>query len=175
MGGKGSGRVSVKGLDQFDLSTFRGIGGGTHGMVIGNGRFAIKLGDITEDEFITMQNAAKHRLAVPAYWYAANVRLTNEQIAAIPIIPTYGRDTTIRNYMRRDGTVDVMIMAQATPLASHERGAKIDYNRCYKAADSLKKKVRKIFGVNWTDGHEYNVGIFRNYYVILDVDPRYMR
>jgi hypothetical protein len=179
-----------------DLNKFKYLGCGCYGVVFGNYKYAIKVGDISESTHKTMVDNARKHVGIPVYAYYPSIRMPQPFVEYIfkhwvSVARSYMWGfQDLRTCHNRMSYYDAQNYYNAHDEYMHKhrfdtnvpwytdmmimaRATPIDYNRVTNdeadsLIDNLKGRVRRKGGY-WWDDHLGNMGHYKGRPVVLDI------
>lgn len=157
-------------LRKINWRNLRVIGAGAYGITFTDGKYAIKVGEISRYDVQRIESAAKHGYSVPVYYYANDRRVPAKLLKAVMTCEAYrfGSRVNWRHYVNKDTyKADISVMGLAEPFFDHE-------DCCYDGREAeavvmrLRREYSRATGDKWNDAHEGNMGYYNGALVILD-------
>jgi hypothetical protein len=160
-------------LSKIKYSKLRVVGGGGSGIVITDGKYAIKIGDIRQSDFDKLNAAAEVGWAVPVLYFERGAEIDPRIItflkSQVDLKNTWHRNGAM--YLNKDNTADIMVMLVAQPFVSTELQGKVKGEELFALraiAASVADAYNEATGKQWGDDHVWNIGIYRGGLIILD-------
>lgn len=149
----------------------RVCGAGQHCFVVTDGTYAIKVGHISDYQAEKLDTAAKYGFSPPLYYYKRNKKLSRKFINALQrlTLSKYGDTVSLEEYIF-NGCADIAILGLAQPFADHKlytRGEDIG-GGLFTLLSELANACESVCNVQWSDWHEFNIGMYNSGLVILD-------
>lgn len=156
------------------MSKLRIIGAGMNNVVLTDGTYAIKLGNVSSDEVNELIEAYQYDLGVKVHDYAWRAIVPQEILTLltnnrrIPVYDNKERSSVVDRILQ-SGKANILITDLAKPMVIpgkkySARWHKIVENRVNKLVESYKLKT----GKNWWDCHNYNIATYSGHAVIID-------
>jgi len=155
-------------LSMMNRHTLRVIGGGRHCAVFTDGRYVVKIGNVTHIAERVLLESVDCYPPIYGYTRFAEIDPVWQDLFNVAI-PSYGILKSIRSYIVHN-RADVIIEAFAMPLVSHTypRSTKDLEERAKPIIDTLVN-IAASLGITWVDCLVWNVGVIDGNPVILDV------
>lgn len=158
-------------LNRIKYSKLRVLGAGANGIVMTDGKYAIKVGYIRGEEPNELNTAAKYGFAIPVVFSARSIRLDPRIVKVLRTseIKRDGHPVKLEYYLSDDDIAGIMVSFVGQPyfdnscsVSSEER------DRGYQLARKVRDKYMGVSQEYWGDCHPWNLGIYRGAIVILD-------
>ncbi len=158
-------------LNKIKYSKLRVIGAGANGLVMTDGKYAIKVGMLYEGDYDNLTAAAKHGFAVPVVYFEERIKIDQRLMNFIESSTFYrnGWEVDVSDYFTAAGYADMMISMLAQPYLDNNCEVDGDDRQAaYAVAYEVQSAYQRKVNGHWGDVHPWNLGIYRGAIVILD-------
>lgn len=160
-------------LNKIKYDQLRIIGAGANGIVLTDGKYAIKVGNLHDGDYENLNEAASYGFAVPVVYYERSIKIDPRIVDILRNQPAYrnGSEVDIEEYLSDNDRADMMISLLAKPYLdnncylSHDSDGR---DRAYRVAYNVRDKYAEVSDNNWSDVHPWNLGIYKGALIILD-------
>lgn len=169
-------RVSgVSVLSKIKYSKLRVVGGGGSGVVVTDGKYAIKIGQITNFDYEMLTQAAAHGWAMPVLYFERGVQI-DERIKCVIFddrererIGSAGYTADPEGFFYDNGTTDIMVSLYAESYLPPQVALEgSERTREWKFAQKVREVLKEQTGMHWPDAHPWNLGVYRGGIIIFD-------
>lgn len=177
-------RHRVKGisvLSKIKYSKLRFVAAGGSGVVITDGKYAIKIGYISRDDYNDLAEAAEAGFAQPVLYHDQNVEIDQRMVDIIFAADPRnggagGDDFDPDDFFKNDPLekdryiADIMVSLYVEPFLSPQEPLDDDdaRSKAYKIATKVRDAYAKATKNYWSDSHPWNLGIYKGALIILD-------
>lgn len=156
-------------LRRINWHNIRIIGAGQSAVTLTDGKYAIKVGNISKYDINTIESAARDGFSVPVFYFAQNRKVSKKILDVLRenMIPKYGDYVSWSDYVNAYSyKADVAVLGLAEPLMNHASYDGPDNARAIAAR--LAREYANATGKRWSDAHQFNMGYYNGGLVILD-------
>lgn len=162
--------------NEIDWKSLSQIGAGSYNVVFRNNRYAVKIGNVTEDDAESLARLSKYNLGIPVYGYWSSVIIPEWFIEKFRRVRSYNQSNSFDYYLNHENKANVLIVARAKPAVPHKdwetfRNLPDSDPKAKKVSADIKELYDNVrdSGFYWSDNHEGNFGYWRGKPVVLDV------
>lgn len=161
-------------LNKIKYSKLRAIGAGATGLVMTDGKYAIKVGYVDSYDVNFLKVAADYGFAVPILYFAPEAIIDSRLMKFIHTAEFYQNGHKVNNiayYFQRPDVTGILVSMLAIPFMNHECNVPYGSDARMNAANvanQVRREYQRVSGEEWEDAHPWNLGIYNGGLIILD-------
>lgn len=160
-------------FSEIDYDALRVVGAGVAGVVLTDGKYAIKIGYIEEQSYTKLVKSAEYGFSQPILYFQRKTSIDQRFIDVIyrdtVKLGSGGYVSDPDEFLYNDGS-DIMISLYVKPFINPPQKKLEGHARAdaYQVASQLARAYAEKTDERWFDNHPWNIGIYAGGLIIID-------